>query len=316
MATLNADVTDVATISQISSDVGGFLGSANALSLGIFGIMTHGEVEYGKGTISIEGGFLGLEGKISDNVTTYTLKEEHHNVSFIEHLNYSYKLSWFSSEYVNQAQNTYNGYVNNINGYTGDALSLPPLAYKITGLDADIGLGWNVLDNGENDYLSIGLDVGLSTPMIEATQLPLTSGDSSSSASTSGSSSTKMKTYKIGPQIKIAKTITPWLWLYASAIYAYQKASIKNSSIGLDSNVRGRYLENELGIMFRPIRYSYQLTDWFSLSPKLYGSLGIRYNEWIHDKTTINLYNQELLNYQGDLKVNTMTTYVGVGYSF
>jgi hypothetical protein len=265
--------------------------------------MTHGEIEIGKGTMSLEGGFLGLNGKISDNVTTYTLKNEHQNTP-IEHLNYNYKISWFDSNKINQALSTYN------------ALDIPAMDYRIWGLDGDIGLGWNLIDHGSHDYFSLGLDVGMSVPLIEATKASNSSNYSglNSTAKLYGAGDTKIWTYKVGPQMRASKSLTSTLSLYGSAIYAYQYASVKNSSIGLNSSVDGAFIESELGLRFQPLEKKFPITSWFSLSPQLYFTTGARYDQWVLHNIAVNLFDQKLP--KSDMKISSSTAYIGIGYSF
>lgn len=308
------DITQVGNVIGSATEVSNTL---NVATLGVFGIMTHGEIETGRGTMSMEGGFLGLNGKISDNVTTYTLKTEHQN-TLIKHLNYSYKISWYDSNKINQALSTYNQTVTDINGNTYNALDIPSMDYRIRGLDADVGLGWNLIDLGSHDYFSLGLDVGLSTPWIEAAKASgsSNSGGSNALAALYATSNTKIWTYKVGPQIKVSKTLTPTLSLYGSAIYAYQYASIKNSSISLNSTVDGTFAESELGLRYQPLEKKYALTSWFSISPQLYFTTGVRYSKWALHDVAINLFDQNIPLPKSDLTVRSSNVYVGLGYSF
>jgi uncharacterized protein (DUF736 family) len=292
------------------------------VTFGIFGIMTHGEIETGKGTMSLEGGFLGLNGKISDDVTTYTLKNEHQNIPIkhLEHLNYNYKISLFESNKINQALSTYNQTVTNVNGITYNAVNIPAMDYKIRGLDADIGLGWNLIDHGSHDYLSLGLDVGMSVPLIEATKASNSSSSNYSSlnptAKLYGTGDTKIWTYKVGPQMRASKSLTSTLSLYGSAIYAYQYASVKNSTIGLNSSVNGTFIEGELGLRFQPLEKKFPITSWFSLSPQLYFTTGVRYDQWTLNNIAINLFDQNIPLPKSNMKIKSSTAFVGLGYSF
>jgi len=308
---------DIAKIAQVLTAVGGTISAIDVLTGGTLGVMTHGEVEYGRGTMSLEGGFLGLNGKISDNIDTYTLKDEHHNTS-VKHLNYNYKISWYDSNTLDQSISTYNGYVTDINGYTGNALTIPSVGYKIQGLDADVGLGWNLIDLGEHDYFSIGLDLGVSMPWIEAADTSSSSSSSStdSIASLYGTGTTKMWTYKVGPQMRVSKSLTSDLSLYGSAIYAYQNATIKNSSVDLNVHVDGEFTESELGLRYQPLETNYRITNWFSVTPRLYFTAGVRYNQWVLHDVAIQLFDQNIPLPKSDMKVSSSTTYFGLGYGF
>jgi uncharacterized protein (DUF736 family) len=313
-----ADSTlDVTNIGNALTTATEYSNTLNKLTLGTFGIMTHGEIEMGHGTMSLEGGFLGLNGKISDNVTTYTLKAEHESTP-INHLNYNYRISWYDSSSMNQALSTYNQTVTDINGNTYNALDIPTMDYRIRGLDADVGLGWNIIDLGPHDYFSLGLDVGMSTPWIEATKASSSSNSGSSNpiAILYGAGYTKIWTYKVGPQMRVSKSLTSALSLYGSAIYAYQYASVKNSSIGLNSFVDGTFTESELGLRFQPLEKKFPITRWFSLSPQLYFTTGVRYNRWALHDIAVNLFDQNIPLPKSNMQVSSSTTYIGLGYSF
>ncbi|MDD5117930.1 MAG: hypothetical protein PHP90_05005 [Sulfuricurvum sp.] len=308
------DITKVGNVITTATE---YSDTLNKITLGAFGIMTHGEIEVRKGTMSMEGGFLGLNGKISDDVMTYTLKTEHQN-TFIPHLNYGYKINWYDSKKINQALSTYNNVVTDINGNTYNALDIPTMQYRIRGLDADIGVGWNIIDLGPHDYFSFGADVGISTPWIESTQGSSSSNSGSSNvlATLYGFGDTKIWSYKVGPQMKVSKSLTSTLSLYGSAIYAYQYASLKNSSIGLKSFVDGTFTESELGLRYQPLEKKVPITRWLSLSPQLYFTAGVRYSKWALHDIAINLFDQNIPLPKSDMKVSSSTTYLGLGYSF
>ena len=305
---------DIVTIGNAVAQVNTATATLNVISGGIFSVLTHGEVEYGKGKFAMSGAFLGLNESISDTVTTYTLKAEHTN-TLIKHLNYNYKINWYDSQKINQPISTYNGYVSNVNGYTGNALTIPSLNYKVRGLDADIGLGWNIIDISEHDYFSIGPDIGISLPWIEATGTS-SSSSSNSSASLLSNTGTKISTYKAGVQMRVAKSLTSYLSLYASSIYAYQIGKLTNSNVNLDINVHGIFNENEIGLRYQPLEYSYKLTSWLSISPQLYFTAGARYTQWVINNVSVNLFNQNIPLAPTDLKMNASAGYIGVGYSF
>jgi hypothetical protein len=313
--TVYADVTDIVTISENVDAVGGVVTTANAVTGGLFSIMNHGEVEYGRGSIALTGSMIGLAGTISDDVTTYTIKNEHHN-SPLKHINYNYKISWYDSQKINQAVTTYDGYVNDFNGYTGNALDIPQISYKIKGLDTDIGVGYDIIDLGVRDYFSIGPTIGLSFPTLKATTASTSSSSSSDASSLFNSSNTKITTYKVGLQMRVSKSLTSYLSIYASSVYAYQMARLQNSEINLDIYTDGIFNENEIGIRLQALERKYDVTSWFSLSPQLFFTAGVRYSSWELNDVAINLFNYDFPLPQSTFKVESTTMYAGVGYSF
>ncbi|WP_297441505.1 hypothetical protein [Sulfurimonas sp.] len=88
------------------------------------------------------------------------------------------------------------------------------------------------------------------------------------------------------------------LFLYGSAIYAKQYASVKNKIMDMFTN--GIFHEEEIGLRFYPLEHTYHLTSWFWITPNLYFTTGIRYSEWIAK----------------DITLNSNSSYLGIGYSF
>lgn len=314
---LYADVApDLRTISNITDVLGQGINTLNVATGGVFAVLTHGEIEYGKGTMQLQGGFFGLNGTISDQVTTYTIKNEHKNL-FDSSMNMNYKVSWYDSNKMNQAVAAYNGFANSTNSATQSAFSLPAINYQIKGLDADIGFGWDIVHAGIHDYLSIGPDIGISAPVLESTAVKSSSSSSSSSSVLSFiSSNTNVWTYKIGGQIRASKSLNQYFYLYASSVYAYQTAKLENKSVDLNVRLDGRFNENEIGIRLQPLDYTYKVTSWFAVNPQLYFTAGWRYSQWTLDKMSVDLFNTGIPLSPSKFQMTSSASYLGVGYSF
>lgn len=310
-----ADVVDILTISETVDSAGAVVDIANTATGGLFSVMNHGEIEYGRGSISLTASMIGLNDTITDDVTTYTIKNEHHPL-LIKHLNYNYKISWYESQKINQALATYNGYVNNFNGYTGNALTIPQLSYAIKGLDVDIGIGYDIIDISPRDYFSIGPSIGLSFPTIESTTASSSSSGNNDASSLFNASNTKITTYKIGLQMRVSKSLTSYLSLYASSVFAYQTARLENSAVDLDVYTDGTFNENEIGIRLQAFERKYNLTSWFSLSPQLFFTAGVRYSSWQLNDVAINLFDYNFPIPTNTFNVDSTTIYTGIGYSF
>ena len=315
---LYADVApDITTIINITDTVGQGISTANVATGGVFAFLTHGEIEYGIGNMELQGGFFGLNGKISDKITTYTIKNEHTNL-FNSKFNINYKISWYDSGKVDQGIASYNGFANSTNTVTQGAFTLPAINYKVKGLDADIGIGWDIVHAGNHDYLSIGPDIGISSPVLDATS----SSSSNSGSSSSGqllsfiSSNTNIWTYKIGGQIRASKSLNQYLYIYASSVYAYQTARVENKTIGLNVQLDGRFNENEIGIRLQPLEYKYKITSWFSINPELYFTAGWRYSQWTLDKMSVDLFNTGIPLSPSKFQMTSSASYVGIGYLF
>ncbi len=113
------------------------------------------EFQFGTGTFTMEGGFLGLTSSIDNDIESFTVGTRHSN--FGETLFYGYDFTWYDSKNLIQAQQTYNNFA--------DALSIPEMEYRVKGLDINFRVGYDVIHRDEDYYLGVGLVVGASLPL-------------------------------------------------------------------------------------------------------------------------------------------------------
>jgi len=231
------------------------------------------EFEYGMGTFGIDGGFVGLNSKKTADVTTYSLIEQHQNL-FGSTWFYKYNLTWYDS---NDATNTQQNINNQLITPIATPIT-PSIDYKLQGLDVNLALGKDLSHKSENQYLGIGLMLGISLPWIESKKNK-NNDDTTSNAIMNNmeDSKTKIKTYKIGPTIHARTSLSNLFTLYAGATYAYQKGKIKNDYAHSNLSVKGTFQEYDFGIRFQPISYDKKF-GFITLSPRFYMTLGYRYS--------------------------------------
>ncbi len=298
--------------------------------LGIFGatvIINASEVEFGKGTFKISGGFIGLNHTIKNDVTTYSMVEQHASI-FKSSWFYKYNITWYDSEKLVAAQNTINTKLSNIPtsvahqyfpGQSSDSIvsmTTPSIDYRPQGLDINLGIGKDLYHKNENDYLGIALMVGLSTPYIDSKK------DSNNNDSLSNDamnamkkSKTKIYTYKIGLNTTGEAPLGNYFSLYGSATYAFQTGTMKNSYANSDLDVDGTFQEYDIGIKFQPLKYDKKI-GWFTFSPRLYATLGYRYSQWTLDDVAIDITGIGANFDKTDFKMKSSIGYFGIGYSF
>lgn len=273
------------------------------------------ELDYGKGQMSVKGGFLGLEHKATDAVTVYTLKEQHRNL-FGSRFFYDYRLSWYDSKEMLAGQQTYNNSANQINSWIGNSsdssLTVPTMDYRMQGLDVNLAVGYDLIHANERNFLGLGVLAGLSAPWIESKK---SSSDSSNSPLNIPDSKTEFWTYKIGPQLVGRKSLGQYFSVYGSAAYAFQTAHVKNKTLNVSADVNGHFITYDLGVRFQPYAQDFDL-GWFTLSPRLYANAGIRNSYWSVDDVAIDVSGQNLPIPKSTLDFNASTAYIGVGYSF
>ena len=260
------------------------------------------EFRFGKGSFSVESNILGTSQKIEDSITTYSLVEEHKNI-FGSRLFYSYNITYLSSSKEQKAIDLYNTAIDPTPGYQ------PVMEYELQGLDAQVDIGLDILKN-ENGYLGISGLAGISLPYIKNYN-----SDNNNNTTTGylPDSKTKIKTYRLGISLKTAYRIYPRIELFGFASYAYQTGNVKNDAWGIDSSVNGTYLtaggEVKLYLVDRKVKL------WIiPLSPKLYLTLGYKYDRWTVNNVKIN--NLALTVREDDLTITDSYAFTGIGYSF
>jgi len=298
--------------------------------LGLSSTINAFELEYGSGDFSMEGGFLGLTGEISTDVSTYSLVDRHTNM--MSNIYYGYDLTWYDSKVLRQAQHTYNNFASDFNSFlpTNSPATIPEMEYRMKGLDVNFQLGYDVIHKNEDNFLGVGVLLGISMPWIDATK----SDDSTPSLGfildhideikdakdMFDDSKTEISTYKIGPAINLQKSLTKNISVYGTATYAYQTGKIKNDYAHSDFSVDGTFQEYNLGLYFTPFTEQYKW-GWFTLSPRIYATLGYKYSKWDMGKMAIDISGTEISSEMLDMfkmkfGMETSIGYFGVGYSF
>ncbi|HHH19064.1 MAG TPA: hypothetical protein ENK86_00915, partial [Campylobacterales bacterium] len=130
------------------------------------------EVDYGQGNFAMEGGFLGLSGEINCDINTFSIANRHSRVGDFF---YGYNLDWYDSKRMVQAQKSYNEFANTGNSMVnslpiGDSATIPEMEYRLKGLDANLQFGYDLMDKSDDDYIGVGLLIGISMPWIDATK--------------------------------------------------------------------------------------------------------------------------------------------------
>ena len=294
------------------------------LILGITSSIFASEFDYGNGTFSMKGGFIGLEGGIDTDLSTFSLSNRHNNA--FGKFFYSYDLTWYKSKTMRQVEKRYNSYASQANNFLIDNglsnITIPSINHQLEGLDVNIRLGYDILHKNQDNYLGAGFMVGLSTPWIDDMVNFIKNNKSSGNGGLDlyKKSKTKIKTYKIGPSINFQKSFNKNISLYGLASYAYQTGDIKNSYAKANYSVDGTFQEYNFGLYFTPFTSNYKF-GFLNLSPRLYATIGYKYYKWDVDKMSINLtghdFNSDMMeSLGGKFNMDSSLGYFGVGYSF
>ncbi|SFV61704.1 hypothetical protein MNB_SV-12-932 [hydrothermal vent metagenome] len=293
-------------------------------------ISTAFEAEYGSGTFAMKGGFLGLTGEITTDVSTYSLVDRHSNIGKFF---YSYDLTWYDSKVLKQGQHTYNEFASDANSFlpSSSPATIPEMEYRLKGLDANIRLGYDVIHKDKDNFFGAGVLIGVSIPWIDSTK-----GDDDSTPSLGfmldnasnikdakdmfADSKTEIMTYKIGPSINFQKSMTKNISFYGIGSYAYQTGYVKNSYADADFTVNGTFQELNMGLYFTPFTERYKW-GWLTLSPRVYATLGYKYSKWDVDEMLIDISGTEMSSDMLDafamkFGMDSSIGYFGLGYSF
>ncbi len=273
-----------------------------------------GEFQIGSGTFEMNGGFLGLNQSIKTGLITYSLVEQHRNIGSSSWF-YKYNVTWFDSEKMMQSQQS-------LNTFPGGFLqpptnvTTPSIDYKLQGLDAGITLGKDVFHQDENNYVGLGVMLGISLPWIDS-EKNNNNNDllSDTNMNLMQDSKTEILTYKIGPSIVARKSLNSLFTLYGSATYAFQTGTFKNSYANASLSVNGIFQEYDIGIRFQPVSYDHDF-GWITISPRLYATLGHRISSWKVNDVNIDVTGINTKFTQMDFSMKSTVTYMGLGYSF
>jgi len=305
----------------------------------LYSFLSASEIEYGFGTYRLKGGFMGLTNQVSTDIDSFSLVNRHSN--FAGDVFYSYEFTWYDSKTLRAMQHTYNNMANNVNNFipSQSPITIPAMNYRMKGLDVNLALGYDIVHQDEDNFLGLGFLLGVSAPWIDSSKSISSVAKSSAVPSfdfylkdndltslLSGDnifkeSETKIMNYKLGAMLNLQKSlISNKVSIYGLASYAFQKAYIKNSLIDSKFSVNGFFQEYNIGLYFTPFTQKYKL-GWFTLSPRLYATLGYRYANWDLDKMVINISGVELSSemlspFAMKFGMDTSVGYFGIGYSF
>ncbi len=299
--------------------------------IAVSALLTAAEFQYGSGTFNLNGGFMkqALSGTMSTDIDTFSLVERHSNIVGTDAF-YSYDFMWMDSKTLKQAQQNYNNLVGQANSFipSSSPWEIPTMDYRVKGLDVNFRVGYDVQHKDEDNFLGLGLLVGLSIPWIDSSSSATPSADMINMVLENQDSAlslvnlfkktkTSMMTYKIGPSINFQKTLNKNLSIYGIGSIAYQTGYIKNDYIDSEFSVDGTFQELNAGLYFTPFTEKYKW-GWLTLSPRLYATLGYKYSKWDVDDITIDIYKNSFKLDPMIMKfgMDSSVGYVGVGYSF
>ena len=252
-----------------------------------------------------------MESSFNLDIKTISLSEPHAEISDTPYF-YAFNVDIYSSDFADKVTTlmsypvTYNfpvlGSINDaIDRYTPIPV---PSTYKMRGFDLNFGLGYDFVNN-EKGFLGIGVNTGLSMPVMEMKNLREAMRFT---YRVLNATKTHIKTYKLGPTLTGAYTITPNLTLYGTAGFGLQTGTIRNDWIRSTMDVDGSYNLIDFGIRYMPS----------STYPGLHINLGYSKKNWSMDDAKADMFNVFGVESYGQMEnsFSTSSAYFGLGYSF
>jgi hypothetical protein len=270
------------------------------------------EIRFGKGTFGWDMGIKGFMNASFDlDINTISLTETHANI-IDTNLYYFYNADLYRSSFVDKITTLMSypiTYKFPVVGSVNDAIDkytpIPtPSSYKVRGFDLIVGVGYDIYRE-KNNYFGIGVNTGLSMPVMEMKDLKKTIDFTYKVLE---ATKTKIKTYKIGPTLQGGFELSKNIWGYGSFGFGLQTGSIENEWIRSSMDIDGSYSLIDFGINFIP------LTQY----PKLQLSLGYSKKNWSMDDIEVDMFNlfevptlHRLTN-----SFSSSSLYLGFGYNF
>jgi len=290
------------------------------------------ELRVGKGTFDVDMGISNLMNtQMELDTTIFSLANSHDNFSSSQFY-YTYDIDVYTSEFQRQdthivkkaSYKSMQPNANDASSSTKAAVSTSNAStlsteYKITGLDINFGLGYDLHNNGSS-YFGVSVMSGLSLPLLEI-------GNSDDGSSDEGSASDSYNlldetdftilTYKLAVGLHAGTYLTSNLMLQGSAAYGMQTGSIENDWLGASFDVDGTYKSLNVALKYTALQ-GHQSFLGIHFDNELYFVGGYTYKSWDVDTAQLGQTNTGTVSSLGlfDLSFETNYLYAGIGYNF
>lgn len=276
------------------------------------------EVTLGRGNFTANASLKGLmEANIDLDVTSLSLAQPATQVSDSPVL-WSGRLELFQSGFVNQVTDFARQPVSTDIPFLGAsaddlATNLTPLPvpadYRVYGVDLDARLDWELISTAKG-HLRLGINTGLTFPFMETRNM---GQDANAFLDLLETTSTRIRSYKLGPAIGASWAISPSIRLQGDWIINLQRGTLENDLLGSGIDIEGRYTRLDANITIQPTQWPRYL-QWLK---KGYWLLGYRSTRWDYDKARFS-FRQSSLTVPTilDMDFSKSMIYLGLGTSF
>ena len=184
-----------------------------------------------------------------------------------------------------------------------------PADYRIHGIDFNIDLGWPLLETPRG-FISIGANTGITLPYMKTRNVKR---DANVFLDLLETTSTEIRTYKLGPSLTARWALTPALTLDAHWLLNRQWGTLNNDLLGSGIDIEGSYHRLDLGLRLQPKQWPRGL-GWLRHG---YLAAGFSQTRWDHDRSSISI-RQAAASVPSELDMRFSSTVfsLGVGVSF
>ena len=184
-----------------------------------------------------------------------------------------------------------------------------PADYRIHGIDFNVDLGWPLLETPRG-FIAIGANTGITLPYMKTRNVKR---DANLFLDLLQTTSTEIRTYKLGPNLAARWALTPALTLDAHWLLNRQWGQLDNDLLGSGIDIEGSYHRLDIGLRLQPKQWP----RGFSWLRHGYLAAGFSQTRWDHDRTSINI-RQAAASVPSELDMRFSTTVfsLGVGISF
>ncbi len=231
---------------------------------------------------------------------------------------WSARLELFQSGFVNQATDFASQPVStdipllgsSIDDLAATLTPIPvPADYRVYGIDLDVRLDWPLIMNNKG-YIRLGINSGLTLPFMETRNM---GRDANVFLDLLETTSTSIRSYKLGPAISVSWAATPAIRLQGEWVVNIQRGTLENDLLGSGIDIEGRYTRFDAGIRIQPRQWPHYL-QWLENG---YLLAGYRATRWDYDKASFS-FRQASLTIPAilDMDFTQSTIYLGLGVSF
>ena len=275
------------------------------------------DIALGQGNFSTHAALQGLmEADVDLDVTTISLSQSATPIGELP-LVWSVQLELFQSAYINQVTDFASQPVSTdipffdagIDDLAAKNTPLPvPADYRVYGMDLNIRLAWPLLQH-DKGHIHLGVNTGLTLPFMQTRNMRQ---DANVFLDLLETSSTEIRSYKLGPMISASWALTPAVQLQGRWTSSYQRGTLDNDLLGSSIDITGSYSQFDVNIRIQPAGWP-QYLRWLERG---YILAGYQTTRWDYDKASFSFQQASLsIPTELDMEFSKSMPYLGLGVS-